>query len=96
MPFLEGDAVFDTGKTNLKPGALTLLDRLTEIAKTQAGTIEIEGHTDDVPIRSARFPSNWELSAGRAGAAARYLTNKGLPSSRLKAASIPSRLRLNQ
>ena len=82
---LEGDAVFATGKTDLKPGAVKLLDELIAIAKGQPGSIEVEGHTDDVPMKSARFPSNWELSTGRAGVAVRYLTGHGLPASRMKA-----------
>lgn len=82
---LEGDAIFSSGKTDLTPGARKLMDELIEIAKNQSGTIEVEGHTDDVPIRSSRFPSNWELSAGRAGAAVRYITERGVPQHRLKA-----------
>ncbi len=82
---LDGDAVFETGKVALKAGALKLLDRLAEIAATSPGQIEVEGHTDNVPMRSARYPSNWELSAARAGSAVRYLTGKGLPAQRLKA-----------
>jgi len=82
---LEGDAIFDSGQTDLKQGSLELLDALMQIALDSPGTIEVEGHTDDVPIRSSRFPSNWELSAARAGSAVRYLSAKGLPALRRKA-----------
>ena len=45
----------------------------------------MEGHTDNVPMNSARFPSNWELSASRAVAVARYFQGLGLPAERLAA-----------
>jgi chemotaxis protein MotB len=48
--------------------------------------IDVEGHTDDVPIRTARFPSNWELSASRASSVVRYFIEQGIKPSRLKAA----------
>ena len=82
---MSGDSFFRTGSTELLPQARNLLDEIAELARSQAGMVEIEGHTDDVPIATARFPSNWELSGARAGAAARYLTGAGLPSSRIKA-----------
>src|SRR5690625_7301960 len=47
--------------------------------------ITVEGHTDSVPIRSARFPSNWELSGARAGSVVRYLEANGIHSERLRA-----------
>ena len=47
--------------------------------------IDVEGHTDNDPISSPRFPSNWELSAGRAATVVRYLIELGIPSNRLKA-----------
>lgn len=46
----------------------------------------MRGHTDDIPVRSAKYPSNWELSAARAAAALRYIVEKGgINPSRLKA-----------
>ncbi|MBT5495044.1 MAG: OmpA family protein [Alphaproteobacteria bacterium] len=48
--------------------------------------MDVEGHTDDVPIRTARFPSNWELSASRASSVVRYFIEQGIKPSRLKAA----------
>jgi chemotaxis protein MotB len=47
--------------------------------------IEVEGHTDDVPIGSAKFPSNWELSAARAVSVARYFQSVGMPPGRIAA-----------
>jgi chemotaxis protein MotB len=47
--------------------------------------INVEGHTDDIPIKTARFPSNWELSAARASSVVRYFISLSLNSSRLSA-----------
>ncbi len=82
---LDGDMVFASGKARLKKEVFDLLDKVAAIANQQGGDIEIEGHTDDVAISTDRFPSNWELSSARAGAAARYLTRKGVPPLRIKA-----------
>jgi chemotaxis protein MotB len=48
--------------------------------------LRIDGHTDDLPIRSGRFRSNWELSAARASTVAQYLIDEGFPADRLIAA----------
>ena len=68
--------LFDTGKANLKPGAIPVLDK---IGIMLAGYLEspelrlgFEGHTDNIPINTAQFPSNWELSAARAIAVAKF------------------------
>lgn len=47
--------------------------------------ISVAGHTDSVPIRNVRYPSNWELSGARAGSVVRYLEANGIPSARLTA-----------
>ncbi|ANM30563.1 hypothetical protein ABI59_14720 [Acidobacteria bacterium Mor1] len=82
---LDGDALFKTGKAELQEKALVLLAEVAKVAKSQAGKMEVEGHTDNVPIRSSQFPSNWELSSARAGAAARHLVDNGLATTRIKA-----------
>ena len=48
--------------------------------------VTIEGHTDDAPINTAQFPSNWELSTARAGAVVRFFVEQGVPAQRLRAA----------
>jgi chemotaxis protein MotB len=79
--------LFDRGAADLKPRTCRILD---EVAKTLADVpnpVRIEGHTCDLPIRSARFPSNWELSAGRAASVLRYLVHaKSLAPDRLAVA----------
>lgn len=82
---LDGEAAFASGNAALKPEVLPLLDRIARLAAATPGEIEVEGHTDDVPIATERYPSNWELSGARAGSAVRYLAWRGLPVSRIKA-----------
>ncbi len=82
---LEGEVLFESGEATIQPRAGEILDRIAAIARTQPGSVEIEGHTDDVPIANTRFPSNWELSGARAAAAARYLIERGVPAERIRA-----------
>jgi chemotaxis protein MotB len=48
--------------------------------------LRIDGHTDKVPIRTKRFPSNWELSAARAISVVKFLSSQGIPANRFAAA----------
>jgi len=64
---------FDSGSDQLKTGGRELLDALAPHLRARMGQVRIEGHTDNVPIQTVRFPSNWELSTARASALARYL-----------------------
>jgi chemotaxis protein MotB len=78
--------LFDSGKAELKPEGRKVLKRVAEQVKKLPGhSIRIEGHTDDVPISTARFPSNWELSAARATGVVREFIDDGLPPERLSA-----------
>jgi chemotaxis protein MotB len=80
---LKGDLLFDSGKAELRPEARRSLGEIAEILRQTPYVVNLVGHTDGVPIHSDRFPTNWELSAARACAVARYLMDEmGLPSSR--------------
>lgn len=71
--------VFRSGSANILPQGMEVLDKLAEAIKDSNDTIRVEGHTDDTPISEklkAKYPSNWELSAARAAAVARYFENK--------------------
>ncbi|HIJ42827.1 MAG: OmpA family protein [Rhodospirillales bacterium] len=78
-----------------KPGSADLRDQALPVLKTMADmfkapkykyyNIEIEGHTDDDPISTVRYPSNWELSAGRASGVVRYFISQGIDMERMKA-----------
>ena len=68
------DAIlFERGKAVLRGEARYLLDAVAGVIEGLPNLIEAEGHTDSLPIRSAQFPSNWELSVARATAVVRYL-----------------------
>ncbi len=85
---LGSDVVFQLGSTDLSAAGKTVLLGVTElIEKYPDYLISLEGHTDNVPIKAAlwqRFPSNWELSAARAAAAARFLEDQGVDPLRLR------------
>jgi chemotaxis protein MotB len=68
--------VFESGQAEIRKEALPFLEGLAEVlaVNTSMKEIRVQGHTDNVPIRSALFPSNWELSAVRAVMVARVLT----------------------
>jgi hypothetical protein len=55
------------------------------VLKPMPAAISVEGHTDDVPMRSERFPSNWELSTARASSMVRILLEAGIPADRAQA-----------
>lgn len=69
--------LFESGSAEIKEDGLNVLERLKGIFNDFDNEIVIEGYTDDVPMRSPQFASNWELSTGRAVAVLRYLAEKG-------------------
>ncbi len=72
---MKGALLFDSGSAELRDGSLGVLDKVGVILeKYSGGTIEIEGHTDNVPINSARYADNEELSSARARTVFYYLT----------------------
>ncbi|WP_026677086.1 flagellar motor protein MotB [Fictibacillus gelatini] len=61
------NALFDSGSATVKPGSVKLAKKLSKLLVTHpARNIVIAGHTDNVPIKTSQYPSNWELSAMRA------------------------------
>lgn len=77
--------LFASGHADLSAEGRAVLARLASTLAATPGDVVVEGHTDAVPIASARFPSNWELSAARAAAVVRALIEAGLPAGRLSA-----------
>jgi chemotaxis protein MotB len=65
--------LFDSGQAYLKPHMNEILKVVAGFIKASGYVVTVEGHTDNVPIHSALFPSNWELSTARAGAVVRRL-----------------------
>jgi chemotaxis protein MotB len=84
---LSENILFDSGKADLKKEGQTAL---TEVAGVLASIpdreFQIAGHTDNVAIKTAKFPSNWELSTQRAVTVTRFLGTQGVPPNRLSAA----------
>jgi chemotaxis protein MotB len=64
---------FDSGSAVMKVTAREVLDRIGEKIRVLPASIRVEGHTDNTPIRTAQFPSNWELSTARANHVLQYL-----------------------
>lgn len=77
------DILFASGVARLSPTALPVLTRLADAIKSWPNTIRVEGHTDDRPINTAAFPSNWELSAARAAGVVHLFMDRGIPPGRM-------------
>lgn len=80
--------LYDSGSADFKANAIPMLDAVTHVLESYADRkflVEVSGHTDDVLIRTEKFPSNWELSAARATNIVRYFIQRGIPSYSLKA-----------
>lgn len=72
--------VFTPGSAELKSTSKIVLNRIANIIKKLPNDIRVEGHTDDIPISTPAFPSNWHLSVARALSTAYYLINEeGVP-----------------
>ena len=80
---LGSESLFSSGEANLTRAGRQTIDELCLSLDSIVGrynlTMDIEGHTDDTPIRSFRFPSNWELSSARAATVLRQMIENGLP-----------------
>jgi chemotaxis protein MotB len=74
------------GEKQLAEVAQRLIDIASHIPKDINWVLQVDGHTDDRPIRSVVYPSNWELSAARAIAVVKFLHSQGIPNDRLVAA----------
>lgn len=85
---VSGKLLFDPGGDRLHPASEPFLAEIAAIAGRVPNALSVEGHSDDRPIRTGRYPSNWHLAAGRAIAAVRYLAEEGgIERSRLAATS---------
>jgi chemotaxis protein MotB len=79
------ELVFLSGQADLSSKAGTKLKKITDVVEGLPNVINIEGHTDNVPIGTLMFPSNWELSSARATAVVREFIKYGVSSERLSA-----------
>lgn len=69
--------LFDSGSAQIRRPALRVLDGFRGVMLKHPNPVMVVGHTDNVPINTAKYPSNWELSAARAGSIIRFLLEKG-------------------
>jgi chemotaxis protein MotB len=85
---LSGSYLFDSGRAELKPNSMKVLDAIANELKLLPNEIRVDGHTDSIPLtNSPLYATNWELSAARAVTVARYFSQTdGIQASRLIAA----------
>ena len=83
---LTDGVLFDSGEAKVKPGAMPLMEKIAGLLQVdEEHPINVEGHTDNVPIHSSQFPTNWELSTARASSVVRLLIADNAPADRLGA-----------
>ncbi len=90
----QSEVLFPSGQSTMTPEGLAAIDQLAQaIVELQRSipaeidwAMQVDGHTDQRPIASSQFPSNWELSTSRAISVVRYLISRGVPAKRLVAA----------
>lgn len=73
---LADKVLFSSGRAELLPGAEEILAHISRNIRKNGKPVTIEGHTDDLPIATVRYPSNWELSAARATSVLRFFVEK--------------------
>ena len=82
---LNDGVIFSSGGVEPIHEALPIIEKIARIMSGHDNAMLIEGHTDNVPIRSTAYPSNWELSAARAASVVRYLALEGISAHRMGA-----------
>ena len=80
---IQSDILFASGVAEPSPLATETVRRLAEVLRDEPNAVRVEGYTDDQPIHTVKFPSNWELSAARAGSVVHELIDGGLEPERL-------------
>jgi chemotaxis protein MotB len=83
---LQDTILFKSGSADIDPKYYPLLDSIYKIISSLPNPIEIDGYTDNTPIHTPIFPSNWELSTDRAASVAKYFISKGFDPSKIKIA----------
>jgi flagellar motor protein MotB len=81
-------ALFASGTAQPAPRAQEIIEKLVAAIGNGKNAVIVEGHTDNLPIRNAQYPSNWELSSARAASVARALQERGVDPDRLTASGM--------
>lgn len=83
---ISSEVLFNSGEANLSGAGRDVMSRLVPTLGSIPGyRVVVEGHTDNMPIQTDRFPSNWELSTGRAASVVRQLQSQGIEATRMRA-----------
>ncbi|HSC69591.1 MAG TPA: flagellar motor protein MotD [Cellvibrio sp.] len=82
---LKDSILFSSGSADTSEQAQKIFDEIAGILKNYSNPIQVEGFTDNIPINSAKYPTNWELSTARASAIVKYLASRGVEPERLSA-----------
>ncbi len=82
---INASALFDPGDAVLRGGSVKTLAEVAQVLGQGDQAIEVEGHTDNTPINTPQFPSNWELSSARASSVVRLFIVQGMTAARLTA-----------
>jgi chemotaxis protein MotB len=82
---LSAPVLFESGSAEIKPEIIPVFEELLGHLRESQNTIVVEGHTDDIPIHTAMYRSNWELSAARAFSVIHYFIDRGVSPARLVA-----------
>lgn len=82
---INASVLFDSGDARLNGDSVEALRAVAGLLKADTHAIQVEGHTDNIPIANAQFPSNWELSAMRASSVVRLFIDSGVAPERLTA-----------
>ena len=81
---MRGESFFPSGSATLYPATATFLNEVAWQIQKNPYMVSVEGHTDNIPISTSLFPSNWELSGARAAAVVRYFETRGIRRSRMR------------
>lgn len=87
---ISANTLFDSGEAVLHASSLNELRAVAHVLSREDMPVEVEGHTDDIPIATAQFPSNWELSSVRASTVTRILMENGVSEKRLSVIGLAS------
>ncbi len=82
---IKSSLLFDSGEASLASGSAAILAEISNILKDSENPLYVSGYTDDIPINTARYPSNWELSSARAASVVRLFAENGISPARMGA-----------
>jgi len=82
---MNSELLFLSGEAELSTKAIPVLKKVAEVVRIMPNVINIEGHTDNIPIDTVEFPSNWDLSSARATSVVREFVQNGISPKRLSA-----------